>query len=481
MMRRSSVFCLIFFQIVLAGTCFGRTHTGKTFLLPQPMRFPTQHIFYDYCHDLFSRHKNLLGGNFQVTSFCRRDQNRKEIGQYFGRHESNVISIGTGVTDFQSSNLVFTPAPTLKGTLELRPHRKIRGLHFSYLHRLKTFSKRLFVNVSFPIIHVTRRMDVRVCDEVKQSIGEEKFGILDYFSGRLFQRDIQAPLQCAKIAFCKSQGKTDFGDIEATLSYQFNKNDRYYLRSSIGVLLPTSNRAKGQYLFDIITGHARHWGFLSSIEAMAILYQAGPTKVTVTHSATLKYCLENNQRRTISFRSDDIDSRRSWAHYYGFLGEHGKRGVFPGANVLTRDVHVTPGLIFDFIVNYNLFHRDWLCSFGYNFFSRSEEAVRPPCWEDGKYALASINYDPTTPFTIAATPNIVSSDNIERGITRKMLDTSVAQSPASISHKIYVMVGHKWNSMPVPVVVSLGGSYEFSQDNAALEGYELYLRAGASF
>lgn len=490
MIRRSWLYSFIF-SFLLFGSLLARTHTGKTFLLPQPMRLPTEQIFYDTCYSLAAREHNknkLFGGNIQVTAFCRRDQNKKEVGQYFGRHEKNVISIGSEVTDFQSRNLIFTQNPTLKGELELRPCRKMRGVLFNYFHHLKDLSSKLFFSFSLPVIHVTRRMNARVCNEVKQTVGNKQYGILDYFSGMLWQPEKQAHLYYAKILPCRSQGRTDFGDIEASVSYQatggsnpLNKGDRYYVRSSLGLVLPASNKPKGEYLFDMVTGNGKHWGFKVGAEAMAILYRDRKTKLSVTYSAALKYFLKNTQCRTLSFRSDDIDSRRSWAHYYGFLGEQGKRGVFPGANVLTRDVRVTPGTVFDFIVNYNLFRHNWLCSFGYNFFSRSEERVKPICWESGKYALASVNYDPTTPFVIAQTPNIISSDNIERAITREMLDTSVAQSPASISHKIYGMAGCQWDSIRIPVALGVGASYEFSQDNAALEGYELFLRVAASF
>jgi len=109
------------------------------------------------------------------------------------------------------------------------------------------------------------------------------------------------------------------------------------------------------------------------------------------------------------------------------------------------------------------------------------ESVRVKCWDNGRYALASENYDATNPFEISDTPTLVSTDNIERAITKEMLDPDVAASPSAITHKIYCFASSTWDKLRVPVSVGVGGAYEFCQDNAAFEGYELFLKAGFSF
>ena len=118
---------------------------------------------------------------------------------------------------------------------------------------------------------------------------------------------------------------------------------------------------------------------------------------------------------------------------------------------------------------------------GYNFLSRGAESVSVKNWCDNKYALASPAYDTSTLFTITENPDPSLDDNLEGPIQRDMLDTEPAETPASITHKVYAMLSGKWCWEGVPVTLGVGGAYEFAQDNAALEGYEVFVKLGASF
>ena len=129
MHRVRSFFCVVVIALLLVvGDVGAITHTGKTFLLPQAMRFPFQHTFYNYSRNLAVKKKDKKAifddRHLMVSAFCRRDRNRKEIGEYFGRAGSNVISIGLEQKDFQATNLIFTDdrnSLKLKGKLELAP------------------------------------------------------------------------------------------------------------------------------------------------------------------------------------------------------------------------------------------------------------------------------------------------------------------------------------------------------------------------
>ena len=493
-----SVVYFVFFTLILCQctSCFGdqNAHSGKTFLLPQSLRSPSERTFYDHIRGLFVKKKKMHGGGVRIESFRHCDQNRKDIGTYFGRGDGNVVSIGNEKTDFQATNLVFSNNPsavTLKGKVELSPYRRIRGLYFCCFKRLTKLSKKLFVGVSVPWFHITRKMGVKISDEEKETVEGKKRGIWDYFSGNLHQAGkphIQEPLKYAKLTSTGSNYKEGLSDSEIFLSYQWGKNSyyfdfyqRHYFRSSVGLIVPTSNRTKGEFLFEPLLGNGKRWGIKTSFESMSVLYKSFETEIRTILGCNIQYLFGNRQKRMVSFRSDDHDSYRSWAHFYGLLGEQGKRGVFPAANVLMRDVKVSRGNSFDCFLACMLLHKNFALSLGYNFFARGAEVVGVKEWEDNKYALASPAYDTSTNFNIVSDPNPAVDDNVEGPIQKNMLDTSVARTPAVSTHKVYGMVSSVWDKLQVPLSVGVGASYEFVSDNAALEGYELFLKVGAAF
>lgn len=474
--------CLFLILLSVASAHAAKTYTGKTFLQPQPFRFPTEYTFHDHLYTLMNK-KDLVGGQFQITSFYRRDNNPEDIGAYFSRLGCNCISIGPKKTDFQATNLVFTDLPStldLRGVLELSPIRKIRGIELGYIHKL---SDHLYLCLSVPWIHITRRMQPCVYNQQKQEIEDKVYEIRDYFMGRIEQDGqphFQAALCCAKIKCHGSDYRTGFGDVVCSLSYQSQPMKGYWMRYFGGVILPTSNRPKGEWLYEPMLGNGQQWGIMVGAEGTVLAYETRKIKIKATVGGTIKQFFSNTQKRMVSFRSDDLDSSRSWAHYYGLLGEEGKYGVFPAANLLMRDVKVTPGVYFDGFINYSLFHRNRVFSVGYNLFAKESESVKVRSWTNNKYALASPLYDTATPFTIVANPSST-DDNLEGPIQRNMLDASVAETPATMTHKVYAMASFVVDSLRIPVTVGIGGAYEFAQNNAAPEGYELFMKVGASF
>ena len=460
---------------------FGQTHTEKTFLLPQPMRIPTQNTLYDYGQYRMARSKDLWGAHFQVTGFFRWDDNETDIGQYFGRNGKNIIGIGEGYTDFQTRTLIHnkddSAAKKLDGSIELRPDREVRGVHLSYLQQLTRVSKNIYFNIHAPVIHTTHSMNPIVVDNKKATIGTEQKGIADYFCGNIEQTtvvDKQEPLKYAKI--CGSQSRTDLADVDILLSYQFAKNNFYYLRSSIGGVIPTAKKPTGEYLFEPINGNGQQWGVQTGVEAMAVLHKTDDTKIDLTCAYNIKHFFSNTQKRTIGFRSSDWSDIHAWYHYDS-LGEQGKKGVFPAANVLTRDVKVSQGLLFDCNLSCNIYHNNWLINLGYNYFSRAEEDVTVKSWPNDTYARVKETYDTTADFDCTDLLNKAQ----DKAINADMLNPAVAATPALITHKLYALIGGTFNSIRIPVTVSFGGAYEFCQDNSALEGYELYFKAGISF
>lgn len=470
---------LVFCSGIVAGM-----ETEKTFLLPQPLRLPTTLTTYRHLFDLRVRNRKAENGHFQVSYVYARTTNGAGIGRYFGRNGRNKISIGSAPTDFQVANFIFTDNPSalkLKGTITLLPVRRVKGICVNYIQRLSTISKDLFLQISVPSLQATHSLRARVCDEQTDMVEGRKVSVLDYFVGQLEQKEDpfkQAPLRFAKMSCCTLHSKSEIADIEALLSYQFNECESYYVRPFVGLVIPTSSRPEACCLFEPLLGNCGRWGVVGGVELMGIVYGAGETSVDLIGSCAIKQFFTNRQRRTLGFRSDDWSSVKAWSHYE-LLGEAGKKGVFPAANVLTRDVRVSKGLIFDCTLNCHIRHRRCVTNLGYNFFARTPESLRVVCWPENRYALASSQYNTSKPFVIVDDPNPLVDDNLEGPITQAMLNEAAPATPAGHSHKVYGMISYMRNS--IPLSIGIGGSYEFASENSVLQGYELYGKIGFSF
>jgi hypothetical protein len=460
-------------------------HTEKTFLLPQPVRVPTQSMFYDYVTHVMDKEYAVGWDHFQVTRFYWQQENGFDTGRYFGRNKRNVVRVASATTDitaFDPSNFIFSNNPlalTLAGLLKLKPYRRARGFHVSYLKRLSFISEKLFFNIYTPIMRVVQCMGASVSDEVTDTVNGSTVRLLDYFTGTFEQKSgstKQDALKYAKIPGSAQKSRTGFGDVECTLGYEWG--DGYYLRPFVGVVFPTSNKPKGEFLFEPMLGNGKQWGASIGLEAMTVLHETDDTTVDLVASGQLKYFFDNTQKRTLNIRSADWDKIRPWSHYE-LLGEKGKLGVFPAANVLTRDVNVHQGILYDCYLNLNFRHRRCMINLGYNFFARERESITVKNWPNDTYALASSNYDATQPFTIAANPDPLTDDNVDGPIQKEMLHAFASETPALISHKIYGIVSYVRRS--IPLSFGVGGAYEFAQGNAVLEGYELYIKLGLSF
>jgi hypothetical protein len=476
---------LIFFIAISVTSiaAFAAHHTEKTFLSPQSIRMPGRHILHDYVTNLVRNEEVLGWDHVEVSYFGWRQHAKELVGEYFGRNNKNVITVGSAKTDFPSANFIFTQNPqnlTLAGEFKLAPYRKVVGFHFNYLKRMSFISDKLFLNVYTPIVKVTHCMGACARDESTDIVDGNKVGVLSFFSGELSQGDgptKQENLKYATIPCCTQFSKSGFADVNCELGYRWGQRN-YYVRPIIGVVLPTGNKSEGKTLFEPMLGNGRQWGMGIGLEAMRVLEIGKDTIIDLTGFFKLKHFFSNTQKRTIGFLSDDWGSRRIWS-YYELIGEHGKKGVFPAANVLTRDVKVQQGLICESGLNLNFIHRNFMLNIGYDYFSRAMESVSVKCWEDNKYALVSTNYDATNNFNIVADPNPATDDNLQGPIQRESLDVSVAQTPAQDSHRIYGTISYARQS--IPLNIGIGAAYEYCQKNSALRGYELYLKLNISF
>ena len=160
----------------------------------------------------------------------------------------------------------------------------------------------------------------------------------------------------------------------------------------------------------------------------------GCGELEVIFAANYRYLLTGQERRFISVKGQD------WS-FYQLIGHADSSYAKPSANVLNTKVDVTPGARFDGLVGLAYTWQDFTFDAGYSLYARESEDVRlrGDSWIDDKYTYA---IDGTY-------------------INRNDLDTTAAQTPGYISHKMYGGIGYTVATWRHPMQCKVGGFYEW--------------------
>ena len=204
------------------------------------------------------------------------------------------------------------------------------------------------------------------------------------------------------------------------------------------------------------------------------------------------------QQRTLDFIR--VNDTKPSAGYYNQGGKKDVAGVFPLANILTQDIKVTPGSLFDGILALAFNVGNFTFDIGYNLFAKeSEKVALKNAWENDTYAEAAWSYDAwnTVPVIPVARPfntyvqaalqpqtayaytNATAGTNA--AINEDHLDFSTIQTPSQVTHKAYAGLGYVFNKMKCPIMIGCGGSYEAAPRNDALEGWAVWAKGGVSW
>jgi hypothetical protein len=519
-------------SLVCFGTGQADTFTHKTFLMP---RSHNENMAMEYTgfHKQYrpiDSHK--WGSSIQATGFYQESTNKTELGEYFGKHNTatgpNTTNPYSGkiqdfiwVTDRQAmassplnnekallleahdiihdfKNLV-TSHMDSKGTL--RPKQTSYGVRFDYYQKLDKLAEGLYFKVAVPVVHIEN--DMHVCYTGTQQNQKQPWAISDsgktvsledYLEGEYHLTGTQAPLTHAKIN--GTQSKTTVADVKVTLGYNFLYKEDKHWGVSINMSIPTTDTPKGNYLFEPAAGFGGHWAFGMGLDCACRLWTGKHDKnLEFVGAIDYSFVLKETEKRTLDFKYSDstqsalhvdayqIAGKRVPMGYYMLGGQYGHKGTFPLANVLTRDVSVEPGSRVEALANFTFNCRKWTIDFGYNFFAKEHEAVSVKHWVDNTYAIAKWNYDPMGNFGDSDTFLSTLYTSAYPGyIQEEDLLAEDAATPLMVTHKLYMGINYTLGVHKYPVLLGLGGSWEFiGNGNCGLNGYALWAKAGITF
>ena len=490
------------------------TYTEKNFLMQRPMSDDLA-MEYSSWHKHFNKldeHKKVdvkkvdvkkeeikkdekLGGCFQSVPFYAKSTNKSDLADYFGyQDDENIygyIFVGHELTDGATSlsplEVLWDPAAAVGSSSELNakanfnPTREAFGLRLDYHQSFDHVLENLFAKVSVPVVYVKTNMGINYTGTITTQTlpgRADTVSLLDYLAGNVTS-DYQTALTHAKINGART--KVGVADIHLTLGYKLLKEENQHLTAALNLVVPTSNKPSGEYLFEPVYGNAGHLGLGATIDGVFDVWSKKEDEMSLdlVFAAKYKYLFKSREVRTLGIK--DMSSRVIDSHgFYKLGGMVGDERVFPLANILTRDVEVTPGGQFEALANLSFAWQSFHFDFGYNLFAKEREVVDVNNWKDHLYGSLDIasSYNPATD-----SAGFLSGDaNNNTLITSEYLDTWAITTPAQVTHKVHATVNYEFEDWKYPMMFGFGGSYEFLPGrNAGLEGYAIWAKAGVSF
>jgi hypothetical protein len=485
---------MLFLCLISVGLAQAVTYHDKTFLMPRADN-DNLSMMYTAWHRLIHEkgiHEDDFGGAFQIVPFYQDSTNEKALGLYFGAENGSYgiqdfIKVNSGQTGSAALDSVEVMhvrdgSCTLLDTILLRPSRDVVGIRVDYKQKLDRFIPNMYVQFELPLVCVTQSLGATSTGgSATQSFGGSTYSLMDYFNGNVESTTsgyAQQKLTHAK--FGGSHSRAGLADIEVKLGYNFMHKDTKHLAFYGAAVIPTGNHPDGEFAFEPMVGNGGHVGVGCGLDYANEIWAKDNKSVDLGVVANYKYLFSGTEKRTLGFKDPEGNSY-PFGHYM-LAGKQGQGTVFPFANVLTRDLVVTPGSSIDVLVNSALHWREFIFELGYEFFAKEAEAVSVKSWDNNKYGVVNYDFATTSLFDYSSDSYLDDESGDPVALNSGYLEVDRARTPSQVTHKVHGSVGCAFEDWSYPVFISVGGSYEFvSGRNSALQNYAFWGKLGLNF
>ena len=484
-----------------------QAHTNKTFmqLRPTGVDLPMEYTTFN---ELINRKaEDKFGGNFQVTGFYKDSNSGDDLAEYFLVNNKHTIAVTesaaiattiSSMTDVTLEYLIHDLAATnvnKTASLSLDPQTQSYGVRIDYHQDLDKILKGLYLKANLPIVHVENNVKIKTsgtdllahaatgltADTAASTV------LLNYFNGSFSNTTIaankQAALTHAKLT--GHQDETGVADIDIALGYKFLNKHNYYASLAIAITIPTGNEADGVYAFEPIVGNGQHFGLGGDFNAQAKVWGDCNHNLKLNLMIKYRYLFESSEKRTLQMNN------RPFSQYF-LLVPAGAAAVIanliPAANVLTKNCDVTPGSQFDGILGLAYNNGGFNLDLGYNMYFREGESVHlKDTITLGSYAIAARNFNVGTQAVPAI---IVAADNITDGgaangtasiVQVEHTNITAAETPSQFTNSIYAGFGYYFKEWETPLLLGLGGKYEWASKNSSPDQWDVYGKIGIGF
>lgn len=297
-------------------------------------------------------------------------------------------------------------------------------------------------------------------------------------------------------------------DIELKLGYNFVMSECCFMDAYIGVVFPSSNRPHGVYVFEPVTGNGKHWGLMWGGEVEFDIWNFDCGSVRLRMDLDARYLFRHCETRTFDLVG------KPWSRYQAMFASVTEAVTMAnaatattqlftgslGAPIMTRDVDVTPRCQLTMNTGLEYLGECFLAEAGVTMYARQAEKICPN-WYTGTAipALQGYYYNPTaavpTDSRVLTKSRTIRDrfqfDNLLLGannanyslvqINTCDVNWNSGAHPAVLHRSVYGTIGYQWGDICYPVMVSVGGAYDFSCSNAGMTRWTAFGKFGISF
>jgi len=300
--------------------------------------------------------------------------------------------------------------------------------------------------------------------------------------------------------------KTALADIELKFGYNFVSNPNYSSNGYVGVVIPTGNKANAEFLDQAVVGNNKHFGLMMGGATAIELSNSGNWTTSYRIDMNSRYLMRNIQKRSFDLYNNQgsrylmVWEKTKWESAEAIFDDgdantqfQEARNYSAGINFFTKDMNVTPG--FQARINQALVMQSDKCfvELGWNISAREAEKVSlTKSWSE-TIAFPEATYSPLRDgLRLAANNKSYKNDalsvsifdlssaantwNSAFEITEKQIDLNSAATPQSVSHTPYASLHYTWGdaNSSRPGSIGVGGSYEFAQNNAKMNEWNVW-------
>lgn len=463
------------------------------------------------------------GTMFQIVGFGGKSTESCDLARFFMPFGKTELIVAEGKVDdvtlqagdldrskdieARHFNIQSTSAVNgFRSKIKMAPEQTFAGIGFDLrqiLMRCDDDNPLLWLEVSFPVEHVKNKM----CLSEKIDPQFAALGItMSHEPGldgapqvdNMIQAFKQSNWKYGKIDNRRCHSSWKVADVETKLNWTNYHSDCCKFESYVGFVAPTGTKIDAKhaaYIFSPVIGNNHHWGAMLGSHMDFDLWKHHNHRLAVVYDMDARYLFENYQVRSFDLKD------KQWSRYMAVYTPESQaadavtdtNSGTSGINVFTKCVKVKPyySATFNTALTYNYCH--FIGELGYNFYVHHQEKVflKHGAWKD-VVSLRGLNGLGTTSLARTIQKNFTGSDIPfiagptgetgfeETTIKYNNLDLNSAAHPAVFSNIIYGSLGYEWHVCHVPMFAGLGGSYEFSSINTALNRWMVWGKIGIS-
>jgi hypothetical protein len=498
--------------LLIAACAFGAVNAGnttnKTFLLPRPqgVNLPMEET--TFAELTMLEKEDRFGGNFQLVPFYQQSTSHADTAKYFLINNKSTITLRSGTNagglrsnttgDLDINYLLHNYLAGTQGytaesaNFALDPEQTVYGVRIDYNQNMDKILRGLYLNINLPIVHVENKTEPTVSNasstDLKTHLEQYLRGDYVVAENSTTEHNAQVKLDYAKIG--GNQSDTGVADIDIALGYKFFNKEKYHGAIALGLTIPTGNEADGVHMFQPIIGNGKHFGLGADLCIGARMWGDVDHNGKIHIKMKYRYLFENSERRTLGIKN------YSWGQYHLLVAANvlqtNATSLIPAANQTTLNVDVTPGSQFDGIIGFAYNNGGFTLDLGYNAYLRETEHVHlKDTFENGKWAIAARNYDTASgvasphvthdPINVTDDAAAIDGAAATAILTRDTLDTDAAATPSQFTNALYAGLGYNFKEWDTPLLLGLGGKYEFASKNSVLEQWDIYAKIGIGF